>query len=57
MLRACIEKRRRIYGQASDGDGGAGEKKEKKTDVEMVGQHQELSERELSAEEAQCRVK
>ena len=30
-------KRRRIYGQKSDGDGGAGEKNERKTEVEMVG--------------------
>ena len=34
---ACIEKRRRICGQESDGDGGAGKKKESKTEAEVVG--------------------
>ena len=34
---ACIEKRRRIRRQESDGDGGAGEKKERKTKSEVVG--------------------
>ena len=34
---ACIETRRRICGQLSDGDGGAGEKKERKTEAEVVG--------------------
>ena len=29
MVWACIEKRRRIRRQESDGDGGAGEKKER----------------------------
>ena len=29
---ACIEKRRRICRQESDGDGGAGEMKERKTE-------------------------
>ena len=29
--------RRRICGQESDGDGGAGEKKERKTEAEVVG--------------------
>ena len=43
--------------QKSDGDGGAGEKKEGKTEVEMAGQHQELvGERICSGEEAQDRV-
>ena len=37
MVWAGIEKRRRICGQESDGDGGAGEKKERKTEAEMVG--------------------
>ena len=37
MVRARIEKRRRICGQENDGDGGAGEKKEMKTKSEMVG--------------------
>ena len=32
---ACIEKRRRICSQESDGDGGGGEKK--KTKAEVVG--------------------
>ena len=31
MVRACTEKRRRIRRQESDGDGGAEEKKERKT--------------------------
>ena len=34
---ACIEKRRRICRQESDGDGGAGEKKERNTRAEVVG--------------------
>ncbi len=34
---ACFEKRRRIRRQESDGDGGAGEKKERKTKAEVVG--------------------
>ena len=33
----CIEKRRRICGRKSDGDGGAWEKKERKTEAEVVG--------------------
>ena len=33
----CIEKRRRICVRESDGDGGAGENKERKTEAEMVG--------------------
>ena len=32
-----ISKRRRIRRQESDGDGGAGEKKERKTKAEVVG--------------------
>ena len=32
---------RRMCGQESDGDGGGGEKKERKTEAEVVGQHQE----------------
>ena len=32
-----VEKRRRIRRQESDGDGGAGEKKESKTKAEVVG--------------------
>ena len=34
---ACIEKRRIIRRQGSDGDGGAREKKERKTEAEVVG--------------------
>ena len=37
MVWACIEKRRRICGQESGGDGRAGEKKERKTKAEVVG--------------------
>ena len=37
MVWACIEKRRRISREESDGDGGAGEKKERKTKAEVVG--------------------
>ena len=37
MVWACIEKRRRIRGQESDGDGGAGEKKERTSEAEVVG--------------------
>ena len=33
----CIEKRRRICGQESEGGGGAEEKKEGKTKAEVVG--------------------
>ena len=38
---ACVEKRRRISGQENDGDRDAREKKERKTEAEVVGQHQE----------------
>ena len=41
MVMACIEERRRIRRQESDGDGRDGEKKEKKTEVEVVGYDQE----------------
>ena len=37
MVWACIEKRRRMFGQESDGDGGAVEKKERKSEAEVVG--------------------
>ena len=37
MVWACIEKRRRIHRQESDGDGGAEEKKERKTKAKVVG--------------------
>ena len=36
-LWACIEIRSRICGQESGGDGGAGEKKERKTEGEVAG--------------------
>ena len=41
MVWARIEKRRRIRRQESDGDGGAGEKKEMKTKAEVDGYHRE----------------
>ena len=34
---ACFEKRRRIRREESNGDGGAGENKERKTKAEVVG--------------------
>ena len=37
MVWVCIEKRRIMRRQASDGDGGAGEMKERKTKAEVVG--------------------
>ena len=37
MVWACIEKRRIKCVQEGDGDGGAGGKKERKTDAEVVG--------------------
>ena len=37
MVWAYIEKRGRIHMELSDGDGGAGEKKERKTKAEVVG--------------------
>ena len=37
MVWACIEKTKRIRSQKSNGDGGAGEKKEMKTKAEVVG--------------------
>ena len=56
MVWACIEKRRSIRGQESDGDGGAWEKKERKTEAWLDNIKNDLSERELSGEEAQDRV-
>ena len=41
MVWARIEKRRRIRRQESDGDGCAGEKKERKTKAEVDGYHRE----------------
>ena len=47
----CIEKRRRICGQESDGDGGAGEKNERKTERRWLDNiKNDSSERELSGE-------
>ena len=46
MVWACIAKGRRIRRQESDDDGGAGEKKERKTEAEVVGQHQDTCRRE-----------
>ena len=36
-MRACIEKTRIKCGQDTDGDWGAGKKKEKKTEKKVVG--------------------
>ena len=44
---------RRIRRQESDGDGGAGEKKERETKAEGDNIENDLSDRELSGEEAQ----
>ena len=41
MVWARTEKRRRIRRQESDGDEGAGEKKERKTKAEVDGYHRE----------------
>ena len=41
MVWARIEKRRRIRRQESDGDRGAGEKKERKTKAEVDGYRRE----------------
>ena len=58
MVWACIEKRRRIHREESDGDGGAGEKKARKTKARcLYNINNDLSERELSGEEAQDRTK
>ena len=46
MVRARTEKRRRIRRQESDGDGGAGEKKERKTRAAVDGYHRERLVRE-----------
>ena len=37
MVWVCIEKRRRMHRQESAVDGGAGEKKERKTKMGVVG--------------------
>ena len=41
MVWACIEKRKRVFGQECDGDGGDGERKERKTETVVVGQNRE----------------
>ena len=41
MVRARTEKIRRMRRQESDGDGGAGEKKERNTKAEVDGYHRE----------------
>ena len=41
MVWARIEQRRRLRRQESNGDGGAGEKKERKTKAEVDGYHRE----------------
>ena len=56
MVWSCIEKRRRIRRQESDGDGGAGEKKERKTKAEVVGQHQERLVGERIVREGRARL-
>ena len=50
-----VLRKKKEYVGIRDGNGGAGEKKERKTKAEVVGQHQErlVGERELSGEEAQ----
>ena len=54
---ACIEKRR-ICRQESDGGGGAGEKKERKTEAEVDGRyHERLFGERTIREEAQYREK
>ena len=55
MVWACIEKRRRIRREESDGDGGAGEKKVRKTKAGcLYNINNDLSER---GDEAQDRTK
>ena len=54
MISACIEKRRRIRRQESDGDGGAGEKRSRRPNRRWLDNiRNDLSERELLGEEAQ----
>ena len=57
MVWACIEKRRRIRRQEGDGDGGAGERRRGRPKRRWVDSiRNDLSERELSGEDAQDRV-
>ena len=53
---ACIEKRRRVCGQESDGDGGIGEKKERKAEADVVGQHQKRLVGETVVREGSARL-
>ena len=54
MISACIEKRRRIRRQESDGDGGAGGKRSGRPNLRWLDNiRNDLSERELSGEETQ----
>ena len=58
MVLACIEKRRRIRRQESDGDGGAGKRRRgrpKRSWLDNI--KKDLSETELSGEEVQSWVK
>ena len=58
MVWACIEKRRRICREESDGDGDVGEKKESKTEQRWLDSiKNDLSERRLSGDYAQDRAK
>ena len=58
MVWACIRKRRRIRMQESDGDGGAGEKRRGRSKMRWLDNiKNDLSERELSGEDAQDRAK
>ena len=58
MVWACIAKRRRIRREESDGDGGAGEKKEIKTKAGCLYDiNNDLSETELPEDDAQDRTK
>ena len=57
MVWACIEKRRRICRQESDGDGGAVGEGEEDRSRDGWMESGTTCQRELSGEEVQCRVK
>ena len=57
MVWACIENRRRIRREESDGGGGAGGKKERKTKTGCLCTNNDLSDKEVSGEDAQYRTK
>ena len=57
MVWACIEKKRRMCGQKSDGDGGAGKRRGRPKRRWLDNIRNDLSEIELSGEEAQDPVK